>query len=168
VGCAADTSDVAALFGDETRFYADARDEDLGGAALAYSSPPSRSRGPGLRRAGMVGRFLATAGRSVQQVMVTPCQQTSDFAERLGLGPAVCEPLGLGPAVCEPLVQAFERWDGKGISGTADAEALAPAIRLVYLADIAETFHYTVLSPFSARHRCRGASSNKSRSSSQT
>jgi HD-GYP domain-containing protein (c-di-GMP phosphodiesterase class II) len=80
----------------------------------------------------MVGKFLATAGRSVQQVMVTHCQQTSDFAERLDLG----------PAVCEPLLQAFERWDGKGIPGTAGADALSPAIRLVHLADNVEAFHH--------------------------
>lgn len=30
VGCATDTSEVAALFGDETELYADTRDEDLG------------------------------------------------------------------------------------------------------------------------------------------
>ena len=35
VGCAAETSEVAALFGDETELYADTRDEDLGGVSLA-------------------------------------------------------------------------------------------------------------------------------------
>src|SRR5581483_5358649 len=31
VGCAADTSDLAELFGDETELYADTHDDDLGG-----------------------------------------------------------------------------------------------------------------------------------------
>ena len=35
VGCAVDTSEVAALFGDEMEFYAETRDEDLGGVTLA-------------------------------------------------------------------------------------------------------------------------------------
>ena len=35
VGCAADTSDLAALFGDETALYADTHDGDLAGVRLA-------------------------------------------------------------------------------------------------------------------------------------
>ncbi len=59
------------------------------------------------------------------------CREASNFAERLDLG----------PAVCEPVLQSFERWDGKGIPGSAGADALAPAIRLVHLADSIEAFH---------------------------
>jgi HD-GYP domain-containing protein (c-di-GMP phosphodiesterase class II) len=134
VGCATDTSEMAALFGDETEVYADTRDGDLGGITLALFVARHLGRGkPGFRRAGMVGKFLATAGRSVQQVMMAHCQEASDFARRLDLG----------PAVCEPLLQSFERWDGRGVPGSAGAEALAPAIRLVHLADSVEAFHHT-------------------------
>jgi hypothetical protein len=35
VGCAVDTAEVAALFGDETELYADTRGGDLGGISLA-------------------------------------------------------------------------------------------------------------------------------------
>jgi HD-GYP domain-containing protein (c-di-GMP phosphodiesterase class II) len=134
VGCATDTSEVAALFGDETELYADTRHEDLGGVTLALFVARHLGRGKsGLRRVGMVGTFLATAGRSVQQVMMSHCQEASEFAERLELG----------PAVCEPLLQSFERWDGKGVPGSVGAADLAPAIRLVHLADIVEAFHHT-------------------------
>jgi HD-GYP domain-containing protein (c-di-GMP phosphodiesterase class II) len=44
--------------------------------------------------------------------------------------------------VCEPLLQAYERWDGKGVPGMAGADGLAPAIRLVHLADSIEAFHH--------------------------
>ena len=44
--------------------------------------------------------------------------------------------------MCEPLLQAFERWDGRGVPGSVGADALAPAIRLVHLADIIEAFHH--------------------------
>ena len=133
VGCATDTSEVAALFGDETALYADTRDGDLGGVTLALFVARHLGRGKsGFRRIGMVGRFLATAGRSVQQVMMAHCQEARDFAERLDLG----------PAVCEPLLQSFERWDGRGVPGSAGADALAPAIRLVHLADSVEAFHH--------------------------
>src|ERR1700722_7556277 len=35
VGCAVETSEIAALFGDEAEFYADTRDGDLGGVSMA-------------------------------------------------------------------------------------------------------------------------------------
>lgn len=134
VGCAADTSEMAALFGDETELYADTRDGDLGGVTLALFVARHLGRGKsGFRRIGMVGAFLASAGRSVQQVMMSHCREASDFADRLELG----------PAVCEPLLQSFERWDGRGVPGSVGADALAPAIRLVHLADSVEAFHHT-------------------------
>lgn len=134
VGCAVDTSEVAALFGDETQFYADTRDGDLGGISLAVFVARHLGRGrPGFHRIGMVGKFLASAGQSVQRVMEAHCQEASDLADQLGLG----------PAVCDPLRQAFERWDGRGVPGSAGAGRLAPAIRLVHLADSIEAFHHT-------------------------
>ena len=134
VGCATETSDMATLFGDETQVYADTRDEDLGGLTMAAFVVRHLGRGrSGLRRIGMIGSFLATAGRSVQQVMLTHCRAASDFAQWLELG----------PQVCEPLLQAFERWDGRGVPGAAGAEALAPAIRLVQLADLVEAYHHS-------------------------
>jgi len=134
VSCAVDTSEVAALFGDEMEFYAETRDEDLGGVTLAVFVARHLGRGKsGFHRIGMVGKFLATARRSVQRVMAEHCQEASDLAGQLELG----------PAVCEPLLQAFERWDGKGVPGLTGADGLAPAIRLVQLADSIEAFHHT-------------------------
>ncbi|MEU0535162.1 hypothetical protein [Amycolatopsis tolypomycina] len=45
--------------------------------------------------------------------------------------------------VCRPLLQAFERWDGRGVPGQAGGDELAPAMRLVHLADNVEAFHHT-------------------------
>ena len=133
VGCAVDTAEVAALFGDETELYADSHDGDLGGISLAVFVARHLGRGTsGFHRVGLVGKFLASAGRSVQQVMTAHCQEASDLAGWLELG----------PAVCEPLLQAFERWDGRGVPGLAGADDLAPAIRLVHLADVVEAFHH--------------------------
>ena len=42
-----------------------------------------------------------------------------------------------------PLIQAFERWDGKGVPGKVGHDELAPAIRLVHLADNIEAFHHS-------------------------
>jgi hypothetical protein len=108
VGCAVDTTEVAALFGDEMQFYAETHDGDLGGISLAVFVARHLGRGKsGFHRVGMVGKFLASAGRSVQRVMEEHCQEASDLADQLGLG----------PAVCNPLRQAFERWDGRGCPG---------------------------------------------------
>jgi HD-GYP domain-containing protein (c-di-GMP phosphodiesterase class II) len=131
VGCAADTSDLAGLFGDETELYAETHDEDLGGLTMAAFVIRHLGRGSSrLRRIGMVSRFLITAGRAVQQVMTSHCQAASELAGRLGLG----------SDVRDPLMQAFERWDGKGVPGSAGATGLAVAIRIVHLADAVEFF----------------------------
>ena len=134
VGCATDTSELAELFGDETELYADTHDGDLGGVSMAVFVARHLGGGsPRLRRVGMVGRFLVTGGRSVQQVMRGHCQSASELAGRLGLG----------DDVSRPLLQAFERWDGRGVPGEAGGEELAIAMRLVNLADNIEAFHHT-------------------------
>ena len=134
VGCATDTSELAELFGDETNLYADSHDDDLAGVTMAVFVAKHLGYGSSrLRRISMVGTFLATAGRSVQQVMESHCQAASELADRLELG----------ESVCAPLTQAFERWDGKGVPGRVGRSELAPAIRIVQLADNIEAFHHT-------------------------
>ncbi len=133
VGCATDTSDLTALFGEEEDLYADTHDGDLAPMAMGMFVARHLGHGaPALRRVGLVGRFLVTAGRSVQKVMEAHCQAAGDFADRLGLG----------DAVRMPLLQAFERWDGKGMPGNVGNEEVAPAIRLVHLADNVEAFNH--------------------------
>jgi HD-GYP domain-containing protein (c-di-GMP phosphodiesterase class II) len=135
VGCATDTSDLAQLFGDEAGLYADTHDDDLTPLAMGRFMVQHLGRGGGsLRRVGMVGHFLVTAGRSVQRVMEAHCLAAGEFAEQLGLD----------DGVQTALIQAFERWDGKGTPGRAGADAVMPAIRLVHLADNVEAFHHSV------------------------
>ncbi len=134
VGCATDTSELAELFGDETQLYADSHDGDLAGVSMAVFIAKHLGYGSSrIRRIGLVGKFLATAGRNVQEVMESHCQATSELAIRLDLG----------DAVSIPLIQAFERWDGKGVPGKTGKAELAPAIRIVHLADNIEAFHHT-------------------------
>src|SRR4051812_11115637 len=57
VGCAADTSDLAQLFGDETHLYADTHDGDLAGLTMAVFVAKHLGHGSSpLRRIGMVGK----------------------------------------------------------------------------------------------------------------
>jgi len=133
VGCASDTSELTMLFGEEEALYGDTHDGDLTPMAMGVFVARHLGRGgPALRRVGMVGRFLATAGRSVQKVMEAHCLAAGEFAARLGLG----EEVHAG------LLQAFERWDGKGVPGKVGSAKMSPAIRLVHLADNVEAFHH--------------------------
>jgi HD-GYP domain-containing protein (c-di-GMP phosphodiesterase class II) len=121
------------LFGEEEGIYGDTHDDDLTPLAMGVFVARHLGRGrPALRRVGMVGRFLATAGRSVQKVMEAHCMVTGEFANRLGLG----EEVRTG------LLQAFERWDGKGVPGKVGSEEVELATRMVHLADNVEAFHY--------------------------
>jgi hypothetical protein len=68
VGCATDTSELAELFGDEMHLYADSHDDDLAPVAMAIFVAKHLGHGSSrLRRIGMVGKFLATAGRGVRR-----------------------------------------------------------------------------------------------------
>lgn len=132
VGCATDTSDLAGLFGEEADLYADTHDGDLRPAAMGMFMVRHLGRGASTtRRMGLVGQFLATAGRSVQRVMEAHCLAAGELASRLGLG----------ADVQTPLLQAFERWDGKGTPGKAGHGEISPPSRLVHLADNVEAFH---------------------------
>ncbi|HEY3723135.1 MAG TPA: HD domain-containing phosphohydrolase [Acidimicrobiia bacterium] len=132
VGCATDTSDLAALFGDEMALFADTHDGDLAGVSLATFMLRHLGRGSTpVRRLTMASEFLATGGRSVQATMESHCQSTGELAHRLGLG----------EDVCAPLVQAFERWDGRGVPGAVGEHRLAMVARIVHLADCIEWFN---------------------------
>lgn len=132
VGCAVETSDLARLFGDETELYAGTYDVDLAGwdGARFFVAHLGAGR-PARQRVGMIGAFVATAGRPVREVLAAHCLAAGDLAARLDLG----------DQVCRPLRQAFERWDGRGTPGRDRGEALAPAIRVVQLADTVEALH---------------------------
>src|SRR5262249_19717981 len=131
VGCATITSEVSELFGDETELYADMLGADLGGVDMARFALRHLGRGRDpLPRLGMVGRFVLSNGRSVEQVIRSHCEAASNLAEQLELG----------SDVAHPLLQKFERWDGRGVPGDAREEGLAPAIRLIHLAESVERF----------------------------
>jgi HD-GYP domain-containing protein (c-di-GMP phosphodiesterase class II) len=131
VGCAADSHEVAALFGDDVALRASSYDVDFAGLPLlgflvrhagAGSSPLTRVR----TAAGM----LATGGRGIERALAAHCQVTGQLADRLGLGERVQR--------C--LRQSFARWDGRGQPSSAAGEALELPIRLVHLADLVEVY----------------------------
>lgn len=71
---------------------------------LGYLLRRAGSNGSTVRRVGAGAAVLASGGRGVQDSLRAQCQVTASIAERLALG----------PAMCDPLQQIFARWDSKG------------------------------------------------------
>jgi HD-GYP domain-containing protein (c-di-GMP phosphodiesterase class II) len=126
VGCGSDSHELATWFGDDlawrrASYEIDAADPQ----AVAFLSSRAASVNPPLAE-------LKTADRrKLAGSTVGHCIVTSDFAERLGLG----------PEVTGPLVQLFERWDGRGRPQRLAGEAIALPARVVAFADVLVPFH---------------------------
>ena len=132
VGCTADSHELAAQFGDEIAFRADAHDVDLAGLPLLRFMLRRVGDGrPPLERARMAAALLASNGSGAAEAMTAHCRVASVIARQLGLG----------PDVQRPLLHVFSRWDGKGIPKGTGGEALPLPIRLVHVAELAEVFH---------------------------
>ena len=134
VGCVSDSHELAHWFGDDRRMRADSYRVDKAGLPMMrLMMGHVGADGAPLRRITMIGRFLAGGYREAAGGFVTHCQTTGDIADRLGLG----------PTVRSSIAQAFERWDGKGVPGTARGTGIEPVMRVVQVADDAEVFART-------------------------
>ena len=134
VGCTADSHELAAQFGDEIAFRADAHEVDLAGPPMMDFLLGRVGTGqPPQERERMAAELVATGGRAVAEAMTAHCMVASQIARRLGLG----------TEVQDPLVHVFARWDGKGIPPGTGGEELPLTIRLVQIAAIAEVHHRT-------------------------
>ena len=129
VGCTADSSELARLFGDDLRVRADSYDSDLSG--LSMLSFMVRNAGSGsspLRRLALVAEVLTT--KVVERSFTAHCDSAADMALRLGVS----------DGVIVVLRQLFERWDGKGTPNRLGGAALEPAVRALHIADIVEVY----------------------------
>lgn len=132
VGCVADTPEVAAWFGDDIAFRRDSFRVDFAGLpALAFMLRHVGAGRPVLRRVGLGAALLATGAAGVQTGLLSHCASTSALAQRLGLG----------PRVCDSLRQFFTRWDGHGTPAGIGGEEIRFPVRLFHLADTVEVFH---------------------------
>jgi HD-GYP domain-containing protein (c-di-GMP phosphodiesterase class II) len=133
VGCHVDAYEQAKWFGDDTVFKGDQRRYDTGrplpAAAFVLGHLGS---GRGLRERARLGvAFLGDGRGAVQEMMENHWIATNELAARLELG----------DDVRDSLYQTFERWDGRGVPAQARGPEIAPAARLVSLADVVEVFH---------------------------
>jgi HD-GYP domain-containing protein (c-di-GMP phosphodiesterase class II) len=127
VGCTADSSELARLFGDDLRIRADSYDIDLAGLPLFRFMVRNAGSGASpLRRFGLLLEILTSD--VVERSFVAHCDSAAHLSDQLGLGPNVAVALG----------QLFERWDGKGAPKKLRARQLAPAVRVLHIADIVE------------------------------
>jgi HD-GYP domain-containing protein (c-di-GMP phosphodiesterase class II) len=129
VGCNAETHAMAALLGDEIDFRRDFARIDPGRAAemagLIFTYLRRANAG-----AGMFGMVAAVARGLVvsQTVAAENLSAHCEVAERLA------ERLGLPATVRRNLNQIYERHDGRGLPRGIKGEAIAPAVRVVSLA----------------------------------
>lgn len=128
VGCIADSPEMARWFGDDIALRADSVDVDKAGLTMLRFLLAHLAGEGTLGRTAATVRFFSGGIRDAMQSLVTHCQTTGQIADRLGLD----------PGVRDGLVQAFERWDGKGVpEGLAGDQISLPA-RIVQVADDAE------------------------------
>ena len=131
-GCVADSPEVTMWFGDDIIFRRDSYPVDRAGfplLALGLSHVGAGSALP--HRLRLAATLLATRGSGVQRSIFSHCLVTAEMANRLGLG----------PKVCEWLLQVFTRWDGKGVPPGIAGDEIAPLVRVFHVADTAEVYH---------------------------
>lgn len=131
-GCTADSHLAADVFGDEVRVRGELEGVDLARAreviprvarAMARGKSPLRGAASAARTISRMPRLFET-GRSHCEV-----------ADRLA------ENIGFDAPFRGALFQTFERWDGRGWTERLAGEAIAPAMRIVHLADEVEHGH---------------------------
>jgi HD-GYP domain-containing protein (c-di-GMP phosphodiesterase class II) len=129
IGCNAETDAMAALFGDEIELRRALSPIDLGNPAelapvLLRAIVRAQSGQPlGAMVWGVLKGLAASKSETVAGFRAH-CETAELFARRLGFGDAIVRQLGQFP----------ERWDGKGFPNGLRGEAIAPAVRLVTLA----------------------------------
>jgi HD-GYP domain-containing protein (c-di-GMP phosphodiesterase class II) len=129
IGCNAETYSMVALFGDELELRRDFALVDPGRAAemmpFVFSHLRRARDGAGsFELLAHVARGLPTAKAMAAETLAGHCEVAQRLAERLGLSGHVQHNLG----------QIYERWDGRGLPRGLKGEAIAPAVRVVTLA----------------------------------
>ena len=134
VGCPVYGNEVATVFGDDIDFRARALEIDLGGfSARAFMMRRAGAGTGALNRARQTLGLMATNGRDVMQQMANHCSAAGELADRLGLG----------AGVRDGIVQAYARWDGKGVPADLAGDALSLSARISHVAEACEVFQRT-------------------------
>jgi HD-GYP domain-containing protein (c-di-GMP phosphodiesterase class II) len=129
IGCNADSHLLSAFFGDEIALRRDLARIDLGNQAeIADVIVRAMQRGAAGASAEIVARAIQRGMEEGLATSVPILAGHCEVAKRIGAR------LGLDPTMCENLSQLYERWDGHGLPRGLKGEAVAPAVRVVTLA----------------------------------
>ena len=132
VGCTADTH-RAELFGDEITLGPQIDSVELWNLPemLAFLQQVIGQGEPLSVREQKLNQALATGVQRSQAAAIAHCEVAQNIANRLGFGSTVLRALG----------QIFERWDGQGVPGLVQGEALSLVVRIMHLTMDAELFY---------------------------
>jgi HD-GYP domain-containing protein (c-di-GMP phosphodiesterase class II) len=136
IGCNAETYMWAAIVGDELALRTDlaalynGRISEVLGRMVRSIRQANEGTSP-LHLAQIVAQGLLATPQLFKEGSVGHCQVASRLAARLGFD----EPIQ------HALLQSYERWDGRGLPGDFKGEHIAPAVRVVALAQDVIIFH---------------------------
>lgn len=136
IGCNAETSVMAALFGDELVMRAEVAraDEASMPEMVQVITRTLRQTQSGASPFGLA-RMIAQAVMTGPQIMREEYRGFCEVAQRLA------QRLGFDESLLRSLGQVFQRWDGRGVAGGIKGEAIAFPMRIVSFAQDAVTFH---------------------------
>lgn len=134
LGCTAYVDDAVAIFGDEIEANTWLITTDLGNPSemLVALLQHVGKEEAGLRRVRHLMQVLMTMPRKTEEVFRGRCEVAQNLAERIGLSSRVRDGLG----------QVYERWDGKGLPQKLKGEAILLPVRVVQVAQDAESFFH--------------------------
>jgi HD-GYP domain-containing protein (c-di-GMP phosphodiesterase class II) len=135
IGCNAETHTFATLFGDELALRTAFATVDIGrqsevlGAVIRRIWQANAGASP-FQAARMVAQGVVAAPGVFREALSGHCEVAQRLAARLGFGEGLVLALG----------QLYERWDGRGLPAGLAGEEIAPAVRVVSLAQDVITF----------------------------
>ncbi|MGH2495654.1 MAG: HD domain-containing phosphohydrolase [Ktedonobacteraceae bacterium] len=135
VGCSADAYIMAAVVGDELAFRAAGAPRRNGHMSEMFALMVRQ-----IRQANAGASPLYLAQQVAQGFLAWP-RMLEGFVGSCQVASRLTARLGFQESIQHALLQSFERWDGRGIPGESRGEHIAPAMRLVTLAQDAIIFH---------------------------
>jgi HD-GYP domain-containing protein (c-di-GMP phosphodiesterase class II) len=133
IGCTAEQHEISRRFGDEQPLAHRYARTDFGRPreALGFVVLAIGADDPLPLRARRVVDALVSGKTPWQRLLTAHCEVAQQIATRIGYGSDVIRAID----------HVFERWDGKGIPGTARGDAIARPARIVAFASDMEVFH---------------------------
>ena len=129
IGCTANSDEAAAFSTDEIALRRAAPLLDLANkpALLPHMLRLISATTPPSGRPKALLRMLATSGAAAAASAAAVCEAATVLAGRIGIGAATISDLNV----------YYERWDGKGLMGTASGDEIAPPVQAVQVAESA-------------------------------